>query len=65
MIILKARRTWKHAGAMPLLRTLVLDGAIYYCVFIFAFSLDILAKSSREVGVLHLYHVYQALTRRV
>jgi len=55
MIILKVRRTWKHVSSMPLFRALILDGAIYYCVFVVAFSLDSVASASIEVGVTYFY----------
>jgi hypothetical protein len=57
MMVLKVRKSWNHVGAMPLLRALVLDGAIYYCVFLFAFLVEVLASTSREVGMLHLSRV--------
>lgn len=57
MTILKVRNSWKHVGTMPLLRALILDGAIYYCVFIFAYGLNLFASAMNEVGVLHLYYV--------
>jgi len=57
MIILKIHKSWNHVGGMPLLRALVLDGVIYYCVFVFAFSLDVIASTRIEVGLLHLCHV--------
>ena len=62
MIVLKVGRTWKHVGAMPLFRALVLDGVLYYFIFIIALSLEIIAKRSSEVGKLHFYHVIKALT---
>ena len=49
---------------MPLFRALVLDGVIYYFVFIVAFSLEIIAKTSSEVGLLQVHRVKRALTRR-
>jgi hypothetical protein len=58
MIFLKVRTSWAHVGGMPLLRALVLDGAIYYCIFIFVFSLDVVAITKSEVGVLRLCRVY-------
>jgi hypothetical protein len=57
MIVLKVRNSWKHVGAMPLLRALVLDGFTFYCVFLLAFSVEMVATARNEVGVLHLYHV--------
>jgi hypothetical protein len=57
MTFLKVRKSWAHVGGMPLFRALVLDGAIYYCIFIFVFSLDAIAITKSEVGVLHLCHV--------
>jgi hypothetical protein len=53
MTILKMRKSWNDVCGMPLLRALVLDGAIYYCVFILAFGLDVIAITKSEVGVLH------------
>jgi len=57
MIVLKVRKNWSHVGTMPLFRALVLDGAIYYCVWILAFSFEIIASTKSEVGVLHLCSV--------
>ena len=57
MIILKIGSNWKHVGTMPLFRALVLDGVIYYFVFIVAFSLEIIAKTSSEVGLLQVHRV--------
>jgi hypothetical protein len=57
MIILKIRKSWDYVGGMPLLRALVLDGAIYYCVFVVAFGLNIIASTNSEVGVLQLCRV--------
>jgi len=51
MVIFKVRKSWRNVGAMPLLRALVVDGAVYYCVFVFAFSLEIVANLSEEVRV--------------
>lgn len=56
MVVLKVRKTW-HAGATPLFRALVLDGALYYCVFILAFGLETFATASNEVSRPHLYYV--------
>ena len=52
MIVLKAGRNCKHVGTMPLFRALVLDGVTYYLIFIIAISVEILAKTSSEVGML-------------
>ena len=57
MIFLRVRKSWSLVRGMPLFRALVLDGAIYYTVFILAFSLDIIASTNSEVGVLHLCRV--------
>ena len=54
MIIIKAYRSWVQIGPMPLFRTLVLDGATYYVIFILAFCLEIVANSSNLVGTLYL-----------
>lgn len=53
MIIIKAYQSWVQLGPMPLFRTLVLDGATYYIVFILAFCLEIVANSNNLVGPLH------------
>ena len=53
MIIIKAYRSWVQIGPMPLFRTLVLDGATYYVVFILAFCLEIVANTSNLVGKPH------------
>jgi len=57
MIILKMRKSWNHGGGMPLVRALVLDGAIYYCAFMSAFSLDVIASTHSDVGLLRLCRV--------
>jgi len=57
MIVLKVRKNWNHVGTMPLFRALVLDGAIYYCVFTLAFSLEFIASMNSDVGVFHLCSV--------
>ena len=57
MIVLKMCKSWNHGGGMPLVRALVLDGAIYYCAFMSAFSLDVIASTYNEVGLLHLCRV--------
>ena len=57
MVILRVRKSWSYTCGMPLFRALVLDGVIYYTVFILAFSLDIIASTNSEVGVLHLCRV--------
>ena len=49
MIIIKVSRSWVHLGPMPLFRAFVLDGAIYYLVFIIAFSLDMVANTNDVV----------------
>jgi len=49
MIVLKVRKNWNHVRTMPLLRALVLDGAIYYCVFVLAFALEIIASMNSDV----------------
>jgi hypothetical protein len=53
MIIIKAYRSWVHVGPMPLLRALVLDGAIYYLVFVISFAMELVANTSNVVGRLH------------
>ena len=50
MIILKVRKSWQHVGDTPLFRALVLDGALYYCAFVLALSLETFAATSNEVG---------------
>lgn len=55
MVILKVRKSRNNIRSMPLFRALLLDGTIYYAVFILAFSLDIIASANSKVGVLHLY----------
>lgn len=57
MILLRVRKSWSYVCGMPLYRALVLDGAIYYTVFILAFTLDIIASTNSEVGVLHLCRI--------
>jgi len=57
MIVLKVRNSWGHVGGMPLFRALVVDGTIYYCVFIVAFILDMIASTNNEVDMLHLCRV--------
>ena len=53
MIISKVYRSWKHVGPMPLFRALIVDGAIYYIIFILAFGLEIVANTSNVVGRFH------------
>ena len=57
MVILKVRKSCNNIRGMPLFRALLLDGTIYYAVFILAFSLDIIASTNSEVHVLHFCSV--------
>lgn len=56
MIVLKMRNSWSYVRTMPLIRALLLDGAIYYFAFVLAFGLEVVANVISEVGDLHLYH---------
>lgn len=56
MIVLKMRNSWSYVRTMPLIRALLLDGAIYYFAFVLAFGLEVVANIISEVGDLHLYH---------
>ena len=53
MIVIRVYRVSKYVGSMPLFRTLVLDGATYYVIFMLAFSLEIIANTSSVVGRLY------------
>ena len=48
-VIRKVRKSCNIARGMPLFRALLLDGTIYYAVFILAFSLDIIASANSKV----------------
>jgi hypothetical protein len=53
MIVIRVYRVWKHVGSIPLFRTLVLDGATYYVIFMLAFALEIIANTSNVVSRLY------------
>ena len=57
MIFLKVRKSQNGVGGMPLFRALILDGAIYYCVFMLAFCLGLIASTNSVVGAPHLCRV--------
>ena len=57
MIFLKVRKSQGCVGGMPLFRALIVDGSIYYCVFMLAFSFGLIASTDSVVGTLHLCRV--------
>ena len=53
MTIFKLYKNWTHVSTLPLFRTLLVDGAIFYLVLALTFGLDIAAMMNDEVIRLH------------